>query len=155
MILNPNYTPRTINSYLTDGAIWEQAFWGVLGGMGFQAAGKGLGYLYKKGESYYKHKTGKLSDEDYAKSMTAEEKMRSAEINDRISYTRKFVESMQLLNSRQNPYDFKIDAVTGEKLKVDPNSPIIIEGIHALDANILTNINREKKFKIYKYLQIN
>lgn len=119
MILNPNYTPRTINSYLTDGSIWEQAVWGILGGMGFQAAGKGLGALYKKGEAYYKHKTGKLSDEDYAKSMTAEEKMRSAEINDRISYTRKFVESMQLLNNRQNPYAFKIDAVTGEKLKVD------------------------------------
>ena len=36
-----------------------------------------------------------------------------------------------------------------ETLQLEEKDILIIEGIHALDANILTNINREKKFKIY------
>ena len=36
-----------------------------------------------------------------------------------------------------------------ETLQLGEKDILIIEGIHALDANLLTNINREKKFKIY------
>lgn len=36
-----------------------------------------------------------------------------------------------------------------EKLQLEDKDILIIEGIHALDSNILTNINRERKFKIY------
>ena len=36
-----------------------------------------------------------------------------------------------------------------ETLQLGEKDILIIEGIHALDVNILTNINREKKFKIY------
>lgn len=36
-----------------------------------------------------------------------------------------------------------------QKVKLDDNEILIIEGIHALDSNILTNIKRENKFKIY------
>lgn len=36
-----------------------------------------------------------------------------------------------------------------EKAKMDKNEILVIEGIHGLDSNILTNIPRENKFKIY------
>ena len=36
-----------------------------------------------------------------------------------------------------------------ESLQLEDKDILIIEGIHALDSNILTNINRERKFKIY------
>ncbi|MBQ3298511.1 MAG: nucleoside kinase [Bacilli bacterium] len=36
-----------------------------------------------------------------------------------------------------------------EKMKMDENDILVIEGIHALDPKILTNIQRNKKYKIY------
>ena len=36
-----------------------------------------------------------------------------------------------------------------EKVKLSENEILVIEGIHGLDTNILTNIPREKKYKIY------
>ena len=119
MILNPEYTPRSIESYLTDDSIWEQAFWGVLGGMGFQAAGKALGNLYRKGESYYKYKRGKLSEEDFASNMTAEEKIRSLEIKGRSERNYNFIQKMKLLNDLKNPDEYKTDPITGERIKED------------------------------------
>lgn len=119
MIINPKFTPRTIESYLTDAEIWEQAFWGVLGGMGFQAAGKALGNLYRKGEAIYKHKKGKLSDEDFASNMTAEEKVRASEINNRAAMNKKFVDDMKLLNDLKSPDEYREDPITGERIKED------------------------------------
>lgn len=119
MILDPEFTPRTIGSYLTDGEIWEQAFWGVLGGMGFQVAGKALGNLYRKGEALYKHKRGKLSDEDFASNMTAKEKIRASEINNRAAMNKKFVDDMKLLNDLKSPDEYREDPITGERLKED------------------------------------
>ena len=36
-----------------------------------------------------------------------------------------------------------------KELKLEKKDILIIEGIHALDSKVLTNINREKKYKIY------
>lgn len=47
-------------------------------------------------------------------------------------------------------FDFKQGRrVKGEKLKVDQNSPIIIEGIHALNDEVTRLIPKYQKFKIY------
>lgn len=119
MILDPEFTPRTIDSYLTDGAIWEQATWGILGGKGFQLAGKALGHLYRKGEAIYKHKIGKLSDEDFALSKFTDEKIRGSEIHGRDAINKKFVDDMKLLNDLKNPDEYKEDSITGERLKED------------------------------------
>ena len=119
MILNPEFTPRTIGDYLTDGEILEQAAWGVLAGHLYQLGGKALGNVYRKGEAYYKHKKGKLSDEDFALNMTAEEKIRSEEIKERAAFTRKFIEDMKLLNALQSPDEYKTDPITGEIIKED------------------------------------
>lgn len=142
MILDPEFTPRTIGSYLTDGEIWEQAFWGVLGGMGFQAAGKALGNIYRKGEALYKHKRGKLSDEDFASNMTAEEKIRASEINNRASMNKKFVDDMKLLNDLKSPDEYREDPITGERLKedgVDVNKSITPEEAEIKKAKLVND----------------
>lgn len=47
-------------------------------------------------------------------------------------------------------FDFTIGKrVPGKKMKVDPKSPIIIEGIHALNDALTSLIPRDQKFKIY------
>lgn len=142
MILDPEFTPRTIGSYLTDGEIWEQAFWGVLGGMGFQAAGKALGNIYRKGEALYKHKRGKLSDEDFASNMTAEEKIRASEINNRAAMNKKFVDDMKLLNDLKSPDEYREDPITGERLKedsVDVNKSITPEEAEIKKAKLVND----------------
>ena len=119
MILDPNYNPRTIGNYLSDSAIWEQAFWGVLGGVAFQKGGTALGNIYRKAEAKYKHKKGKISDEDFALNMTAEEKIRSEEIKGRAAINKKFVDSMKLLEDLKDPDEYKTDPITGKIIKED------------------------------------
>ena len=47
-------------------------------------------------------------------------------------------------------YDFSLgEKEYREKLQLGTNDILIIEGIHALDTRILTNIERNKKFKVY------
>ena len=47
-------------------------------------------------------------------------------------------------------FDFKLGKrVPGRLLKVGPNEPIIIEGIHALNDRMTTDIPRHQKFKIF------
>lgn len=130
MILNPEFTPRTIDSYLTDGEIWEQAVWGVAGGWAFNVAGKGLGNLYYKGKAYYKYKTGKLSEEDFKSKLIADEKIRSTEIQGRQAIIKKFTDDMRLLNDLKSPDEYRTDPITGERIKedgVEINRPITPE----------------------------
>lgn len=47
-------------------------------------------------------------------------------------------------------YDFKRSTVTdGETIRVEPDTPIIIEGIHALNDRLTSKVPREQKYKIY------
>jgi len=47
--------------------------------------------------------------------------------------------------------------LVGETIKLDKNSPIIIEGIHALNERLTASLSRDKKFEIYigPHIQIN
>ena len=52
-------------------------------------------------------------------------------------------------------FDFKIGKrVKGKKVKLPPNTPIIIEGIHALNVRLTPSIPRDQKFLIYIAPQI-
>ena len=59
----------------------------------------------------------------------------------------------QLLNGEKvviPTYNFSLGKKEyNSEMKLDENDILIIEGIHALDTKILTNISRDKKFKIY------
>lgn len=116
--LDPKFSARSIDDYLTDSAIWEQAFWGVLGGIGFQAAGKGLGHLAKKVKGEFKK--NKLTDEEIALSKLSDEKIREKEIETRQQTMQEYVDKIQLINEGYNPFDYKVDEA-GEPILQDGN----------------------------------
>lgn len=102
LIFDPTYRPRDLSSYLSDPKIWEQAVWGYLGGVGFQAAGRGLGNLQNKiqGKINKKH----MSPEDYNRSQLTFEKIREAEILGRRAKINNYLEQLSLLNEGKNPF---------------------------------------------------
>lgn len=118
LYFNPNFKTRTLDDYLTDDAIWEQAFWGVLGGIGFQIIGEGLGNLSNKVKG--KINKNKLTDEEFALSQLTDEKIRENEIIGRQNIMQDYVDKMQLVNSGYNPFDYQIDEV-GQPILKDGN----------------------------------
>jgi len=116
-MLDPNFNARTLESYLKDGAIWEQAFWGVVGGMAFQSIGTGVGNLATAVKGKVNKRT--MSEEDYALSQMTDEKIREQEIVGRQARMQDFTESMQLLNNGKNPFGYKIDPDTKQPILAD------------------------------------
>lgn len=120
MILDPEYNPRSIGSYLTDGDIWEQAIWGVLGGVIFQKTGDVLGNVKRRINTKLNKK--KLSDSDIAAGLTAEEKIRLAEIRGRDAINKSFIDRMLYLNENVDPDEY-------EKDPNDPNKRLVRDGV--------------------------
>ncbi len=107
-ILDPNFRGRSLDSYITDPAIWEQAFWGVLGGVGFQALGKGFGKLEKViTESYDKNK---LSEQDFKRKHISEDDIVKSEIDSRLDLMNKYTQTMEEINDLKNPLAGKINS---------------------------------------------
>ena len=102
LIFDPTYRPRDLSSYLSDPKIWEQAVWGYLGGVGFQAAGRGLGNLQNKIQGKINKK--RMSPEDYNRSKLTFEKIREAEILGRRAKINDYLEQLSLLNEGKNPF---------------------------------------------------
>ena len=102
LIFSPNTPTRTIESYLSDPQIWDQAFWGVIGGIGFKAVGRGLGNLERK----IKDKANKdsMSEQDYAKSRLTDEKIRELELLGRYNTLQELSTNLEILNQNKNPY---------------------------------------------------
>lgn len=115
MYLDPNYIPRTIESYITNDKIWEQAFWGAVGGMVFQGAGKGLSALQRQIKA--KKLKGKESDANILNTLTAEEKIMNKEIQDRAALNKDVVDKLTMLNDYISPDDYVEDPLTGERLQ--------------------------------------
>lgn len=115
MYLDPNYIPRTIESYITNDKIWEQAFWGAVGGMVFQGAGKGLSSLRRQIKA--KKLKGKESDANILNTLTAEEKIMNKEIQDRTDLNKDVVDKLTMLNDYISPDDYVEDPITGERLQ--------------------------------------
>lgn len=129
--LDPNFKARKLDDYLNDSAIWEQAFWGVLGGVGFQVAGTGLGNLAKKVKGKYNQ--GKLTDEEFALTQLSEEKIRENEITKRRSKLQDYVDKMQLVNEGYNPFSYEVDK-KGEAVLKDGNKQFNkVETIEEID----------------------
>lgn len=101
LIFDPNYRTRDLASYLTDESIWEQAFWGYLGGIGFQKIGGAIGDTYKKVEGKINKK--RLSPEDYKRSQLTFEKIRESEITGRRAKLNDYLEQLSILNDGKNP----------------------------------------------------
>ena len=106
-LFNPNFTNRTLMSQLSDAQLWEQGIWGALGGITFNAAGKGL----KKGKNYIykKIKGDKLSEQDIKRLEYTEESIRQDEINSRLTAARTLEAKLALWKEGYNPQQKRYD----------------------------------------------
>ena len=101
--VNGNHTRKTFDSYLTDGHVWEQAFWGALGGIVFQKAAKGLGKMYQKHEAKKALKKGDITQEQYENIIKSQDEARIAEIEHRAVKLQELVTNLQTIEAGKDP----------------------------------------------------
>ena len=159
LIFDPNTPERTLDSYLSDPQIWDQAFWGVIGGIGFKAVGQGLGNLERK----IKDKANKdlMSEEDYAKSRLTDEKIRELEILGRYNTLQEVSTNFELLNQNKNPYKRTEDGkdyatVTEEEddairstIALDFITKLTLDAVDAGNYELLTEFVKAPEFTKY------
>ena len=87
-MLNDAYQSRVYTDYLQDPQMWEQAFWGWLGGVAFQ----GIGSAATKQWAKYVTKNKDVLTES-----------RKAEIDSRATLLDRYVNNMAILNNNLNP----------------------------------------------------
>lgn len=87
-MLNDAHESRTYTDYLRDPQMWEQSFWGWLGGVAFQGIGSAANKQYAK----YISKTKDILTES-----------RKAEIDIRATILDKYINDMAILNEGYNP----------------------------------------------------
>lgn len=107
MFFNPNMTRRTLGDYLKDESIWEQAFWGVMGGLLFQGAASGFRRMGDR--IHAKMASDKLTDEQIAALKAGENKGRVEEIYSRFKLMDDFNDKMRLINNGFNPFNPILD----------------------------------------------
>ena len=112
-----NFTPRTLSSYLTDSHIWEQGFWGALGGVAFNYAHSKLGDVKKAVQSIKNKKT--MTAEDYERWKRSDDKIAIEQINNTTNRIREFVANMEMIERGENPYKAKIDESNGKRIIKD------------------------------------
>lgn len=108
---DPNFTERNLNSYLNDSSIWEQAFWGAIGGIVFKHAGDAIKSGAHKAEAAYKKKH--MSVDEYDKWKKTDDEIAIAELNGITSSAAQFAQEMSDINDGKNPYEYKRDVSTG------------------------------------------
>lgn len=111
---DPTLTPKSISSYLKDGHIWEQGFWGMIGGITFGLGYKGVRALDNKYE-HYKNKKH-MSAEEYERWKKSEEDIALEQINGVKNRIDLFNSRISEINDGKNPYNFKIDPTTGKRI---------------------------------------
>lgn len=118
IIFDPSTPNRTLASYLRDPNIWEQAFWGAIGGIAFKGFGTGIGELGRKIEyNSTKKKLGdKFVEQNYAKWNLTEEKMREYEILNRKNIWDKLVNDISLIDEGKNPFEAQVKNENGENV---------------------------------------
>lgn len=119
MILQKGYNQRTLESYLKDGEIWEQAFWGALGGVVFGAAGKGVSSIKNKIENKINNKD--VVDESKRKYSSYDE-MTNASINNRLNKMQQIVEQLTQIdvdNVLPEGYDNRYETDENGKVVLD------------------------------------
>lgn len=87
-MLNDEYQSRTYEDHLADPQMWEQAFWGWLGGIAFENIGSAVTRQWAKYVS---------------KNKDVLQEAREAEINSRAAVIDNYINNMNILNNNLNP----------------------------------------------------
>lgn len=105
-IFNPNYEARTLKNYLSDDAILEQGFWGIIGGWGFKHIANGtnkvgieLSILYNQ---RFAKEGKKWDDKEIALRRMGYEKAQIEEIKGREALIVKFNQDIKNLRDTTN-----------------------------------------------------
>lgn len=132
-------------SYLSDLEVWEQAFWGWIGGMTFQGLGSGIGKLSRKVKAEANKKN--LTKEEYNQALLGEEQSRRKEIEDRIQLLETYKDKMDLINQGLNPYrqttDGKYLQFTSEEQKESAKKELTTQLVTEMTINAVNNGNYE------------
>ena len=106
---------RLLNDYINDSGIWDSAFWGVVGGVVFQAGGSRLNRLSQTIKNRQDEKKSANKDNETTKEakvtphwwmldQSAETERMVADINGRNVKLQSLRENMQKINAGKNPY---------------------------------------------------
>lgn len=109
---DPTMTPRTLGSYLTDNGIWEQFAWGAVGGIAFNAIGKGIQSVSNKIEANRKKKS--MTADEYEMWKKSDTEISIAQLNEINETSQTFINDMEKIENGINPYDFIKDPETGQ-----------------------------------------
>lgn len=115
-VFNPQFVEKDIVSYISDPEIWEQAFWGYIGGIGFQSIGQGISSAKNKVVNAWQQHQAKRNNEVVPEKLTFE-KLREEEIKGREVKFNELITDLAILeNENRNPYKEKTaDGVTTYK----------------------------------------
>lgn len=106
MAMDPTINTKTIGSYLKDGHIWEQAFWGIVGGAVFQGVGNIASNFKSEIDRVKENK--RLSKQNQKEKLTSQ-KARENEINSRFTKMNTLIERMEHLNKGEHYSEFEVD----------------------------------------------
>lgn len=115
-IFNPKAKTRDLGSYLSDPEIWEQAFWGYIGGIGFQTIGQASKEIKNKVVNAWEKQQVKDKNDIVPEKLTYE-KLREQEIEGREVKFNELLNDLSILeNDGRNPYAEKtVEGVTNYK----------------------------------------
>lgn len=108
---DPTFTPRSLQSYLADASIWEQGFWGVIGGITFNKLSTGIRTASKKIEGVWNKKH--MSAEDYERWKRSNDKIGIEQLNNIQAKANDYIENMKAIAEGKNPFKFVVDPTTG------------------------------------------
>ena len=108
MYLNPYIHQNSILDYIADPEIQEQAFWGVMGGVGFKWSARGIDKGWK-GISYL-HEKSKLSKEQQDKYKYGDNQIRILDIQKRQEILDNFINKEKLLRDNKDYNDIETDS---------------------------------------------
>lgn len=126
-------TSRSLSSYLSDGSIWEQGFWGSLGGIAFNKLGRGIQAADKdiRGAWNKKH----MSADEYERWKRSNTKISIEQLNNITADIDEYLSNMQTISEGRNPFNFVVDPKTGQE--IIKNGELVNETIDDTQAELL------------------
>lgn len=130
---DPTMTSRSLSSYLSDGSIWEQGFWGILGGVAFNKVGRGIQAADKTIRGVWNKKH--MSAEEYEKWKRSNTKISVEQLNNITADVDEYLSNMQTISEGRNPFNFVVDPETGQEIIKD--GELVNETIDDTQAELL------------------
>lgn len=137
MMFDPNYTRRSIGSYLTDPHIWEQGLWGIIGGKAFEVTAKAGDKISREIEIL---KNKNLTKEQIDDLRRTQSDIQIEEIKGRKKKFDEFISNIQQINEGYNPYEFEYD--TEGKLVVE-NGIAVNKKIDTSDTATMESLKKQ------------